>query len=269
MEAIPALFVVGVVVWLAVASNKQAERRRRLLASLGAQLAGGHDERSAWGELANTRVRMSLVTRGGGKQAQAWTEIDADIPARYPLALFVYKHGWNDDAKIARGEMVDVTVGDERFDRAFVVEAAPADVARVLLDERARQYLLALADKYHFTITTEGRGTDRVQLRFALRSWLDDAAEVMLAIETVAAIAGRVRDAYVAVEQAIAPAETGSPYRPVLDDRRAREAADARLAEVATVEKVRTARAAKQQLIGIGLLVALVFVWIAMLAAAN
>ena len=44
-----------------------------------------------------------------------------------------------------RGDAFDVELGDEAFDRAFVVEAAPVDVIRVLLDEATRVALLGLA----------------------------------------------------------------------------------------------------------------------------
>jgi hypothetical protein len=45
---------------------------------------------------------------------------------------------------LERGDAIDVELGDEVFDRAFVIEAAPGDVVRVLLDEPARAALLAL-----------------------------------------------------------------------------------------------------------------------------
>lgn len=269
MEAFGIVFLAASVVWIAVAAGRQSQRRKAALSAIGKHLGGGNDERSAWGELAGATVRFAFVTRGSGKHSQSWTEIDADVPAKYPLALFVQKHGWNDDAKIARGEMVDVVLGDAAFDRAFVVEAAPADVARVLLDERARRYLLALQDRYLFEITTEDKGSAQPRVRLAVRTWLDDVSEAMPAVETIAAIAGRVRDAYVAVEQAAEMEHGGSPYRPVLDDRRAREAAEARLAEVAKVDQVRTARAARQQTIAIAFVMAFVLLWLVMLAAAN
>jgi hypothetical protein len=44
-----------------------------------------------------------------------------------------------------RGDAIEVQLGDEAFDRAFVVEAAPSDVIRALLDESTRAALLALA----------------------------------------------------------------------------------------------------------------------------
>jgi hypothetical protein len=44
-----------------------------------------------------------------------------------------------------RGDAIEVPLGDEAFDRSFVVEAAPADVIRALIDETTRAALLALA----------------------------------------------------------------------------------------------------------------------------
>jgi hypothetical protein len=46
---------------------------------------------------------------------------------------------------VARGEAVDVAVGDDLFDRAFVIEAAPSNVVAALLDDATRARLLALS----------------------------------------------------------------------------------------------------------------------------
>jgi hypothetical protein len=44
-----------------------------------------------------------------------------------------------------RGEAIDIEVGDEAFDRAFIVEAAPTAAIRALLDGPTRTALLALS----------------------------------------------------------------------------------------------------------------------------
>lgn len=46
---------------------------------------------------------------------------------------------------VARGDAIDVQVGDGAFDRTFVIEAAPSHIVRVLLDDQIRSALLSLA----------------------------------------------------------------------------------------------------------------------------
>ena len=223
MEVVGVLFLVGFFAWAIVAGQNEKKERLATLATLGKQLGGGNDEMSVWGEIAGTRVVMRYTSRGSGKHKTSWTEADAEFPAKYPLAFFVQKHGWGDSSKIARGDMVDVIVGDRAFDQRFRVEAAPADVARVLLHDRARAYLTHLSDALWFEITTVADG-ERPVLRIAIRSWLTDPNTAMAAIETIASIASKVREAYVAVQDAADVVDQGSPYRPMLDDTRATSA---------------------------------------------
>jgi hypothetical protein len=46
--------------------------------------------------------------------------------------------------QVRAGRAVDVIVGDQAFDDAFIVEAAPSDVAKKLLDAETRRILLAM-----------------------------------------------------------------------------------------------------------------------------
>ena len=43
---------------------------------------------------------------------------------------------------VAHGRAIDLLLGDEAFDDSFLVEAAPAEIARALLDQEARTALL-------------------------------------------------------------------------------------------------------------------------------
>jgi hypothetical protein len=45
---------------------------------------------------------------------------------------------------VREGRAIDVLVGDEAFDDAFVIEAAPAELARMLLDAPTRDALIAI-----------------------------------------------------------------------------------------------------------------------------
>jgi hypothetical protein len=250
MEALGILIIFGLVVAIVIGNKKQREKLAMTFGWMGEKLGGGKDveKRIAWGEIGGAQIWFRMTTRGSGKSTTYWTEVDAEIPEKYPLRLFVRKHGWGDQGKIERGDMVDVVVGDPAFDDQFLVEAAPAEVARILLDPRERSYLLLLAQTLHFDINTM-RTDDNAIIRLAVRQWIFDINDAMRACEAMAAIAGRVRDAYAAVERANEAKDTGSPYRPMLDDGAARVAADKRLAEVAHVDEVRTQRAARDQMI--------------------
>jgi hypothetical protein len=61
-----------------------------------------------------------------------------------PFAMDLRPETAAERSALERGDAIDVELGDEAFDRAFVVEAAPAEVIRVLLDEPSRAALLAL-----------------------------------------------------------------------------------------------------------------------------
>ena len=102
------------------------------------------------------------------------------------------------------------------FDEAFLVEAAPTDVARILLDADAREYR---AGHPHVELTIEAVHERRV-LRLGVRRWLRDIAD------------GDRRDRRGHADRrpgargvrrgdAALPAQTaGWPYRPLLDDQR-------------------------------------------------
>ena len=68
--------------------------------------------------------------------------------------------------------MVDVEIGDPAFDRAFLVEAAPAQIARILLDSSVRRLL---ASHHAVSLTTESPG-GRSVVRLSVRTWLSHDA---------------------------------------------------------------------------------------------
>ena len=96
-----------------------------------------------------------------------------------------------------------MTLGEPAFDDAFLVEAAPADVAKLLIDHQAREFLAS--HKIVELTTVVG------VLRFAVRGWLDAMPAATVALDATSRIASRVLDAYAEAEHAVAPDETGSP----------------------------------------------------------
>jgi hypothetical protein len=241
---IAALMVVGIVTSFIMVLVRGARRRslERIskLQLIAAFLGGAHDETGkAWGEKLGPKTTLDLTTRGSGSSSENWTYVDVELPPAYPLVLNIRRHGSSDHRAVAREAMVDVIVGDKPFDDAFLVEAAPSDVVRELLDPALRTYLLAHKE---IDLTTVEQGGRRI-LRLAIRGWLEKLDDARPALEVAAGVGARLRDVYAKVDQAVERSEAGSPYRPVADDRPAQEAQATREAEVAFIHAVQAKRA--------------------------
>src|ERR1700722_2326941 len=124
--------------------------RWRQLASMreGMELAGATDARitgiqGARGTIQGRLVRY--VTVSGHKGFTGFTRATAPFPPGAPqLELHLKPQTRDDEGLVQRGEEIDVVVGDPPFDSAFVVEAAPAETVRALLDPHTRSMLRAL-----------------------------------------------------------------------------------------------------------------------------
>jgi hypothetical protein len=251
----------GVVAWALVSGAKQKRKRESMLGELRTWLRGEMDtsQGAVWGTHEGIKARFEYATRGTGSAVEHWTYLHADLPP-YPLRLFVRRHGWTDQTKIDRGELVDVKVGSEPFDTAFLIEAAPADVVARMFDDEARRYLLA----QHVDVELEAKQTS---LYLGLRGWITDVHEARAAVDCVVRIARRVREAYAEVEQQTPPQDVGSPYRPQLDDRAARDAAADREAEIANLDHIRSTRRSRSHFTLVMLIVTAVFAAIAITIA--
>jgi hypothetical protein len=225
------------------------------------ELAGARDGNSALGMLNGTPVSYLFASRGTSSNSEAWTEIDVAIPRSYPLAIHIRRHVRGDLDKIASGDMIDVQVGDPVFDPLFLVEAAPADVVRILLDPELRGYLASHGQVELDTLTDDSGASI---LRLAMRGWYEELPDAMAAITAVVRAASRIREAFAHAEQAVQAVDSGSPYRPAIDDTPARDAAAGRARELEHLRDVRTRR---QHSIGPALLVIVVVMAIFMLMA--
>jgi len=188
------------------------------LRAIATWLGGAHDRggRSARGAREGIPTEVRFALRGTGYERTShdrrWTEVDVQLPKGYALSLFVRRHEWTDPHQIAREAMVDLELGDAAFDRAFLVEAAPAQIARTVLDASIRR-LLASYDAA--SLTTEAL-EDRPVVRLTVRTWLN-ADAITAAIDALVSLSAGLRDAYAALDAA-ALRDAGSPYRPALDD---------------------------------------------------
>jgi hypothetical protein len=185
-----------------------------------------------------TAVRFAL--RGTGYERTSYerrrTEIDVHMPSGYPLSLHVRRHEWTDLHQIERSAMVDVQIGDAAFERAFLIEAAPARIARLLLDTSVRRLLAS----YDAAVLTNEQRDGKPVLRLSVPSWLGNEA-ITVAVDVLVAVAKALRDAYAAVE-ATALRDAGSPYRPQLDDAQVDAQRSELAKEVELVEALRAKR---------------------------
>ncbi len=120
-----------------------------VLTALGARLAAtarGDGELDAVVDGVPVEVRFVLRTQGSS--SSKWTEVGAQSTS---LKGFAFAFNFDvretqdyDAAHVRAGRLRDLVLGDAAFDEAFVVEAAPEEVARLMFDETTRAEMLAL-----------------------------------------------------------------------------------------------------------------------------
>jgi hypothetical protein len=93
------------------------------------------------GPVQGLSVRYTLT---GGKRRVQSTLCCADLPIERPAFEMDLRPEtrWG-QRDVEHGRAIDLVLGDEAFDESFLVEAAPAEMARVLLDRDTRTALLA------------------------------------------------------------------------------------------------------------------------------
>jgi hypothetical protein len=255
----------GLFVWLSTVAASVRQERHNKLAQIAARLEGSHTTNVARGKYLALDVSYRFADRGSGSTVDRWTEVDVVIPQGYPLALHVRRHRSGDRARIANATMVDVEVGDPSFDPLFLVEAAPADIARSLLDPETRGFL---ASHGEVELDTVQEGGVRL-LRLSLHGWFEEQAEAMQAVAAVTHIASRIRETFAAADEVIQAVVQGAPYRPVVDETPTRDAAEAREREVARVDALRAERMSGDRLATLFFGLLLLFVSIAVIGTCN
>lgn len=204
--------------------------------TLGAAAIIDEAEAAVRGSTGEIGVAVRLADRAG----EPWTSFEV-ATARSPVVLYLTPASLVDGAFTRARLVANVKTGHAEFDLRFRLEAAPADVARALLDPSLRDRLLAL-----HPVELE---IERTLVRVAKKGWLEDGAQMRLAIDAVAAAAGclakTIEDATLA----------GAGYRDTGNATRT-EIARRGAAEVASLAAVRRRRQAAI-FIGSSILVAL------------
>ena len=255
---------VGAVVWVISAGIAGRARHRELLARLARALEGQATTNGVTSKRNGVAVAVRFVTRGSSSNMEWWTEVDAELPAGYPFTLGLRRHRRQDAEQIASGQMVDVQIGHADFDRVFLIEGAPDDVVKRVLEG---PLLACLAREPEATLDTVRDG-ERILIRFATRRWLAEPAEVVDVVDAVASAPGRVRAATVEANQGIALAVTDDdPYRPMTSDAPLRAAAEQRARDVERVEQLRANR--RSNVGCLVLLLVAMFIFVGMLIAAT
>jgi hypothetical protein len=235
-----ALFMPAVVVgavyllYLTVAAREAQSRgrRRALLAAAGTAL-GSPEEDAAAGLVcgATHELPASFCLRG------ATPLVEVAAPAA-ELVVAVHPRLAPSSGPPEPGL---VLLGDTAFDSAFVVEGAPADLVRCLLDADLRARLLVLRPS---ALTVENAA---VELRGRAAMTASDVPALVELAGRVAVGAPAARDR----ADRLLTQVTGAPYRPAVDASAVRAAQAARVAELSGfVELARArARAARRALV--------------------
>ncbi|HEU4534455.1 MAG TPA: hypothetical protein VFS00_10070, partial [Polyangiaceae bacterium] len=121
------------------------------------------------GYSAGAAIEIRFVTRGSGSYSESWTEVEAAVDTR-GLLLALRRQTPEEESLVREGLAVDLQTGDDVFDHAFVVEAAPADVVLALLTPEIREGLLALRNV--------ALRTGEAGVRLEQPAWVKDGARL-------------------------------------------------------------------------------------------
>ncbi len=141
---------------------------------------------------------------------------------------------------VEHGRAIDLVLGDEAFDDSFLVEAAPADMARALIDRETRTALLSFHPCRLTVIGNELRFTKMAPL-------LDELAEVRRVLELCTGVRSRLESlpALLHEERLVLAREGASAagYRgPSAREISALTTSPGGVAELAALQRMRTRR---------------------------
>ena len=134
------------------------------------------------GRIRGLTVRYGL--QAGGKQQPKRTVCEAWLAQPTDLEMELRPETAREVSLVEHGRAIDLVLGDEAFDDSFVVEAAPSDLARALLDRNARTGLLT----FHPCVVTLADG----KLRFVKTGYLDEPAEIARVLDLVSDLGSRL-----------------------------------------------------------------------------
>ena len=171
-------------------------RWRNVLTAAALRLEGDVDEAkgSATGTLHGFPLELRLTTRGSGSAKTKWTEVDALLTLPAEFVMFIRPQSRLDSFLVRRGLAVDVVLDDPAFDKAFLVEAAPAEAIHRMLDDHTRSRLLMLRP--------DSVESCDVGLRLSKEGWESGSKEIRQLLELAALLARRLHAAFQELERA-------------------------------------------------------------------
>jgi hypothetical protein len=134
------------------------------------------------GRLGGRTVRFGLHT--GGKHTPRKTMCGAWLHAPSPLEMELRPATAGELRNLEHGRAIDLVLGDGAFDDSFIVEAAPSEMARALLDRNARTALLT----FHPCVVTVAGD----KLTFSKSGYLEEPAEIARVLDMCADLASRL-----------------------------------------------------------------------------
>jgi hypothetical protein len=222
---------------------EQQGRRSRILLELGARLrATAGDFAHLRGEVRGTMHDVPVLARLAASGDDERTEVDVPM-AHARLELELRPQTTEEEHLRDAGAAVDVVIGDEAFDAAFIVEAAPVDVVRALLGPDLRARLLAAAPVIVRTVAVD-------TLRVVRHGWPQNAAHATPLVELAVEIAQRVPAAFDEADQALRAQGHGGggPFREQVDAEAARAAAGVRQRDFLALAVAKQRRRVRERL---------------------
>jgi hypothetical protein len=201
---------------------------RASLDALAARLSSRVGEAEVRAVIDGIGVVVRYTLRTAGSSSSKWTEVAVgvkDIPEHGGLPIrfdIDVRPASLDDAKsTSAGRLRDLVLGDEQFDAAFVVEAAPEDIMRALFDHHARREMLALLPLRLFTSSESAFEINR-------EGWIDDVDVLERMARLATYFGGRLvaAAAEAAADRRRAPHDRGYRDAPPTDVEIARERDD-------------------------------------------
>jgi len=165
--------MVGMLVVARFVRSKAREQRRAALAEaanrfmLDGELDPSKPIVSGWVE--GFEVTFRLVTRGSGSNEVGWTECEVHTSTE-ELDIALRPQTRSEERWVDKGLAHDLVVGEPDFDAKYIVEAAPADLAKRALGSNLRAELLV-----HHPLAVKSSG---LGLLFEKRGWIEDAETI-------------------------------------------------------------------------------------------
>jgi len=177
------LFVLASIAVIAAASFAARNARLGVIEEAFRSLGGvpGRTIQGVEATLHGLSVRYTLTSRRRNVMTLCTAVLSIERPAFEMDLRPETRWGVRD---VEHGRAIDLVLGDEAFDDSFLVEAAPADMARALLDRDTRTALLAF---FPCRLTVQGS-----ELRFSKAALLDEFAEVRRVLELCTRVRSRL-----------------------------------------------------------------------------